>query len=454
MSTSCRRLLPWFAVAIVAVTAGCERPPVDTVQRGFRGTGMVEVYNPRTLVLQTALNTPPAVVPPAESGGPRAGEVFKNVQVLNDLSVAEFTRVMAAITSWVAPKEGCAYCHANGDFVTDGTYTKVVARRMLQMTRTINGDWKSHVGMTGVTCFTCHRGQNVPPMAWFTDPGPRTARGMAGNRAGQNFPAPAVGLTSLPFDPFTRFLGGNDEIRVISASALRGSNRQTIKQTEVTYALMMHISQSLGVNCTFCHNTRSFAEWDGSTPQRATAWHGIRMVRDLNSEYLEPLKATFPANRLGPTGDVPKVGCGTCHEGAYKPLWGAQMLRDYPELRAGVKAAAPALPPTSAAADFAIIYFAVASSSVPADVPDALGVMVLFLKTHPGAKAHISGYHSAAGDLAQNQELAKSRALAVQAALKAAGVADAALILEKPVSAEANLAGEDPKARRVEVSLK
>jgi len=42
----------------------------------------------------------------------------------------------------------------------------------------------------------------------------------------------------------------------------------------------------------------------------------------------------------------------------------------------------------------------------------------------------------------------------VQAALKAAGVADAALILEKPVSAEANLAGEDPKARRVEVSLK
>ena len=80
--------------------------------------------------------------------------------------------------------------------------------------------------------------------------------------------------------------------------------------------------------------------------------------------------------------------------------------------------------------------------------------MVLFLKTHPGAKAHISGYHSAAGDLAQNQELAKSRALAVQAALKAAGVADAALILEKPVSAEANLAGEDPKARRVEVSLK
>ena len=52
---------------------------------------------------------------------------------------------------------------------------------------------------------------------------------------------------------------------------------------------MMHMSQSLGVNCTYCHNTRSFASWDASTPQRATAWYGIRMVRDLNNDYLDPL---------------------------------------------------------------------------------------------------------------------------------------------------------------------
>ena len=58
-----------------------------------------------------------------------------------------------------------------------------------------------------------------------------------------------------------------------------------IKQTEWTYALMIIISQALGVNCTYCHNTRSFAEWDASTPQRTTAWYGIRMVRDLNNNY-------------------------------------------------------------------------------------------------------------------------------------------------------------------------
>jgi photosynthetic reaction center cytochrome c subunit len=96
---------------------------------------------------------------------------------------------------------------------------------------------------------------------------------------------------------------------------------------------MMHMSSSLGVNCTYCHNTRSMSEWD-SPPQRTTAWHGIRLVRDLNVAYLEPLKPTYPENRLGPTGDAPKANCTTCHQGVNKPLLGANMLKDYPELAA------------------------------------------------------------------------------------------------------------------------
>jgi len=102
------------------------------------------------------------------------------------------------------------------------------------------------------------------------------------------------------------------------------------------------MSQSLGVNCTYCHNSRSFASWDGSTPQRAIAWHGIRMVRDLNRAYLDPLQSTFPKARLGPLGDAPKVGCATCHQGVYKPLYGVSMLKDYPSL------AAPAAPVVAA----------------------------------------------------------------------------------------------------------
>jgi photosynthetic reaction center cytochrome c subunit len=95
---------------------------------------------------------------------------------------------------------------------------------------------------------------------------------------------------------------------------------------------MIHMSQGLGVNCTFCHNSRSFLTWSESTPQRATAWHGLQMVRELNGAYLDPLRASYPAHRLSPQGDAPKANCATCHQGVSKPLYGVSMAKDYPEL--------------------------------------------------------------------------------------------------------------------------
>ena len=114
---------------------------------------------------------------------------------------------------------------------------------------------------------------------------------------------------------------------------------------------MMHMSQALGVNCTFCHNSRSFTDWSQSPPQRATAWHGIRMVREVNNNYLVPLQGVLPPERLGPAGDAPKVNCETCHKGVNKPLQGVSMLADYAVLAAPVPpppppepAPAPAMP--------------------------------------------------------------------------------------------------------------
>ena len=138
-------------------------------------------------------------------------------------------------------------------------------------------------------------------------------------------------------------------MRIQGTKALAGENRHSVKQTEWTYALMMYMSGSLGVNCTYCHNTRAMGLWEQSTPQRSTAWHGIRMVRDLNTAYLTPLKPTFPVNRLSAEGDGPKVGCATCHKGAFKPLYGASMLHDYPEL-AGVMPPRPPPAPRPVAA--------------------------------------------------------------------------------------------------------
>lgn len=332
MNGAIRSVLTTLLAAGAVMLAGCERPPMEDVQRGYRGTGMVQVYNPRRVSEDAARHRAPEPQPPAPDEGPSAGQTYQNVQVLGDLSAARFNRLMQAITAWVSPEQGCTYCHKAENFASDAPYTKKVARRMLQMTRAINSQWDDHVAATGVTCYTCHRGRPVPAETWVQDAPRAHFTAMAGNRAGQNAPAATVGLSSLPRDPFTPFLLEDHGIRVEGDTALPTGNRQSIKQAEWTYALMIHMSEALGVNCTYCHNSRIFADWQQSTPARVTAWYGIRMARELNREHLEPLTRLFPPERLGPTGDVAKVHCATCHQGAYKPLYGAAMLEDYPGL--------------------------------------------------------------------------------------------------------------------------
>ena len=310
--------------------AGCERPFMDVVQRGYRGTGMEGVYNPRLSAEKVAANVVPEPLPAVPASGPKAGDVYENVQVLGDISVGEFARLMAAITQWVSPEQGCNYCHNADGFAHDDLYTKRVARVMIAMTQRANQDWQAHVGQTGVTCYTCHRGQPVPEYTWTTDPGGPHALGLAS--AEQNIASETAAFSSLPYDPLTPFLDQDYEIRVASDTALPNGNRTSIKQTEWTYSLMMHFSDSLGVNCTHCHNSRAFSNWEQSPPTRLQAWHAIRQVREMNNQYIAATAAWLPDNRKGPEGDPLKVNCATCHQGAYKPLLGASMIKDYPNL--------------------------------------------------------------------------------------------------------------------------
>ena len=320
------------ALVATVVIAGCERPPIDADQVGFRGTAMVTVENPREA--KWPVHTVPDPLPAAASAGPKAGEIYQNVQVLGDLSVGEFTRFMQAMTAWVSPEQGCNYCHNPANLASDDIYTKVVSRRMIQMTKNINVDWTDHVQQTGVTCYTCHRGKNVPEYIWFQNDAAANQQAYTGNRNGQNTVAEDVGYHSMLADPLSYFLVGDnlDAIAVNSDSWDPVKDQGSIQATEHTYSLMFHLSESLDVNCTFCHNSRAFSRWEESTPQRATAWHGLRMVNGLNNLYMLPLTSEFPDYRLGPAGDVPKVNCATCHQGQNKPLGGVSMVGDYPSL--------------------------------------------------------------------------------------------------------------------------
>ena len=321
-----------LAVALV----GCERPPVEVEQLGFRGTGMEQVTNPRTEAALLKLNQAPVPLPAVSQEGPRAGDIYQNLQVLGHLSIAELNRQMAAHVQWIAPEQGCSYCHDTSNFALDARYTKVVARNMLRLTQHMNEEWKDHVAETGVTCYTCHRGQNVPEYSWYTDTMSRQAGGFAADRQGMNMAGVAnTAYSSLPYDALTELLGKpTGELRVVPLTALPYTNRQgaSIQQTYNTFSLMMHVSESLGVNCTYCHNSRNFFDWTESPAARTVAWYGIEMTRHANVNYVEPLSAVLPADRLGPRGDIAKIGCDTCHQGLALPLNGVSMVPDYPAL--------------------------------------------------------------------------------------------------------------------------
>lgn len=321
--------------------AGCEVGPKTSTQLGYRGTGLNQVVDVNSIKKAAAI--PPEAYPLPPDGGPLASSEYVNLKVLNNVSKDRFDHLMANITQWVAPPEqGCNYCHNPENMASDEKYTKVVARRMLQMTQNINSTWSTHVKQTGVTCYTCHAGNAIPVNKWVLAVGPQNPDSIRGNKRGQNTPDPTVGYASLPSDSFADYLDNRGQIRVAGDTALPSPNHVvSIKEAEKTYGLMMHLSSGLGVNCTYCHNTQSFRAWDSSRAQRVTAFYGIRMVRDINAEYLTPLQSVFPAYRKGPRGDVYKVNCTTCHQGQSKPLGGVSMIAQAPSLM--MLAAQPAM---------------------------------------------------------------------------------------------------------------
>ena len=82
--------MKWFASAAAltaALLSGCDIPPQESVQRGYRGTGMEAIYSPEALQEVVAANQVPDAIPAVSSEGPKAGDIYQNVQVLGHLSV-------------------------------------------------------------------------------------------------------------------------------------------------------------------------------------------------------------------------------------------------------------------------------------------------------------------------------------------------------------------------------
>lgn len=125
-----------------------------------------------------------------------------------------------------------------------------------------------------------------------------------------------------------------------------------------------------------------------------------------------------------------------------------------PTPAAAVTAPAQTAAPAPAAATISLpakVYFDVGAAAIGADGSKTLGAAAEMIKKD-GLKVTVTGYTDKTGDVAKNEELAKSRAAAVTDALKAAGVAEASIEMKPPMFVEIGAAGGDAEARRVEIN--
>ena len=90
--------------------------------------------------------------------GNRAGDHYKNVQVLQDISYGDFNATMHFIRASLGTT--CDHCHDVDHYEADTKPAKVTARKMIQMVIDLNKN--SFGGRTAVTCNSCHRGSSQP----------------------------------------------------------------------------------------------------------------------------------------------------------------------------------------------------------------------------------------------------------------------------------------------------
>jgi photosynthetic reaction center cytochrome c subunit len=93
-------------------------------------------------------------------------EVFKNVQVLRGIPVAEFMGTMGFISASLSLN--CLDCHVEESSTDSSKYAvdtplKQTARKMLLMVQGLNR--QNFGGVTTVTCYTCHRSDLAPRIA-------------------------------------------------------------------------------------------------------------------------------------------------------------------------------------------------------------------------------------------------------------------------------------------------
>ncbi|MEZ4591160.1 MAG: photosynthetic reaction center cytochrome c subunit family protein [Chloroflexota bacterium] len=211
----------------------------------------------------------------------------QNVQVLTGMTTSE---IWSFMTTYVAGglKVDCTYCHNVANFGADGAEIgddvvaarKDNARLHLQMVADLNQNWLTQLAdIEGkqpsgaqIICATCHLAEPLP-VAWPEN------------------------LHALPDD--YRLPLDNLDVLLVT-----GNLDVSLDAVQYNQHTMYHMSESLGVGCTHCHNSRYFPDWN--QPAKYYALTMLQMSQYIRENYQDSMNGQEPS-------------CYLCHRNEVRP---------------------------------------------------------------------------------------------------------------------------------------
>ncbi|MFL6207882.1 MAG: c-type cytochrome [Pyrinomonadaceae bacterium] len=262
-------------------------------------------------------------------GPPQAGALVEqnhpNIQVLKGLPESQLIPLMNYINASLGV--GCDFCHAptrdpktgvvHLDFASDAKEEKQTARRMMQMTMSINQTNKLDVGNDPVACYTCHRGSNHPanvPTLPLPPPPVRPGGGGPGGPGpvgppgppGQGAPATGAGPQSGPgataatprptppprpsaqqvIDKYIAAVGGRDAVAKVQTRSMKGTRASLGR--EAPYEVTLKGADKLLVVAATQQGGNEMQSYSGTSGWLVNA----QDHRALSPEELENLRRT------------------------------------------------------------------------------------------------------------------------------------------------------------------
>jgi len=204
------------AVAMDPLHLPADMPLIDLYKRQGNTAKAAELADKVGAVVDRQSGETGEKTPPRSSPA-MAEAVFKNIQVLKDISSDQVIPAMRFITASLGVE--CSYCHVQDHFDKDDKKPKQIARDMMRMMLAI--DKGSFAGNREVTCYSCHMGSlkpaAIPSVGGEAEPQPQTAAPTA-----EKLPVNMPTADEL-IDRYIRALGGAAAIEKITSREEQGT---------------------------------------------------------------------------------------------------------------------------------------------------------------------------------------------------------------------------------------